>query len=175
MKNLLDEYAKAVGTWMTNISTNGLSRTVSAIDLMRERQYTTEEFTRDVYEFWRDVVDFRAQAALGILPIASLNISSWAANSASNFVQVPAGSFQANRLVLTPVVNPQTTTVLPGLELAANGGENAVRVQFIFKNAGDPPSNDKDKNGLFHGGLVRLGEDGGAELIALVYARTQLR
>src|SRR5262245_9336688 len=171
MKNLLDEYARAVGSWVANISTNGLARTVTAIDDMRQGQYGTERFTTDVYEYWRDIVDFRAQAALGILPIASLDISSWAGNAVSNFVQVPAGSFALGVLQLTPVANPQTTTALTGLSLAANGGENSVRVQFVSASAGAQPTG-ADKNGLFQGGIFRT--DAGGELIALVYARTHL-
>ena len=172
MKNLLDEYARAVGTWVNKLSTNGLARSVTALDDMRQGKYGAERFTKDVYEYWRDVADFRAQAALGILPIATLDISSFAGNSASNFVQVPAGSFAAGELKLTPIVNPQTATDLPGLELDGNDGENAVRVLYVGANVSTPPGNPKDKSALFQGGIFRADNTG--ELIALVYARTHV-
>ena len=91
MKNLFDDYAKAVSTWAAHTSTNAIARSVTALDKMRKGEYTTELFTQQVYEYWRDLLDFRAQAAVGAIPSASLVISSWTAGGEpSNFVQVPA-------------------------------------------------------------------------------------
>lgn len=169
MRNVIDAYAKAVGSWAQNVSFNALTRTVNALDLMRQGQYDTQHLTKDTYEYLRDLADFRAQASLGLIPTASLNISTWNGSSASNFVQIPAASLAL--LYLTPVVNAETTTRLLGLELDGNQGENAARVLWVSANAGAALTAAADKNGLFQGAIYR--SDNG-ELIATVSVITRL-
>lgn len=168
MRNMVDAYAMAVASWAQNLSVNGLSRTLRALDAMREGTYGRRELARDFYAYVRDLADFRAHAALGMMPVASLDISSWDGNAPSNFVQIPGGSFAS--LALTPVANAVTNTVLTGLKLKANGGENSVRVEFVAATAGPKPSG-QDTHGLFQGGIYHAGTH---ELIALVVVRTHL-
>jgi len=175
MRNMLEAYAKAVGSWAQLVSNNALDRTVGALQLMKDRNYKTEDLMHDMYEYWRDLASFRAQATLGMIPAASLDISAWAGSAASNFVQIPLGA-PANPLAhlgLTRVVNPETNTVLAGLELDANNGENAVRVRWVSANAGGEPDAAGDRNGLFQGGISWAHPDG-HEVIAMVYVRTHL-
>ena len=166
MKNLIDAYARAVGTWVQMVSGNALNRSVNALDLMKNKQYGSEEFMNDVYEYLRDVADFGAYRELGLTPMASLDIGAWAGARSSNFVHVPVSA----PLSLTPVVNPQTNTVLQGLALNANNGENAVRVQWTSATAGTAPTG-ADKNALFQGAIFRT--DNGT-LIATVAVLTHL-
>lgn len=170
MRNLVEAYATAVGSWIGNLSKNNLNRTVTALDGLQKGTYGTAELGKDFYAFLRDLADFRAQAALGMIPVASLDISSTSASAFSNFVQVPAGS--AGTLALTDVVNPVTHTALQHLFARANGGENAVRIEF------DPPPpagsyvlGSPDKKALFQGALYHPGSN---ELIALIVARTHV-
>ena len=168
MRNLIDAYARAVGAWASNVSGNALTRTTNALGKMSQGQYGTPEFTKDIYEYWRDLVDFRAQAALGIIPTAFLDIPAWVGFQVSNFVQAPAGQ----ALVLTPVVNPETNTVLKGLELDPDNDDNSTRVKWVSANAGPAPGpGSRDKQGLFQGAICR--SDNG-ELIATIHVRTRL-
>jgi hypothetical protein len=166
MRNLLDEYAKAVGGWVQNVSTNALGRSVIALDEMRQGTYDTKRFTADVYNYWRDLADFRAPATLGWIPTAHLDISGWGGSRRSNFVQTPFNV----PLQLSPVVNPETSTVLQGLSLDGNNGDNSHQVAWVAAMAGPAPGG-PDKNGLFQGGIFRT--DTG-ELIATVHVLTHL-
>lgn len=169
MRNMIDAYAKAVTTWAATLSTNAVDRTVSALDMMRQGNYSTEELMQDLYEYWRDLADFRAQATLGWIPSASLTLSAWAGTEVSNFVQIPVVPLAD--LALTPVVNAATNTQLVGLELDTNNGENFARVRWVAANAGGAPGGPADRRGLFQGAIYRVSNN---ELIAPVYARTQL-
>ena len=118
MKNLFDDYAKAVSTWAAHTSTNAIARSVTALDKMRKGEYTTELFTQQVYEYWRDLLDFRAQAAVGAIPSASLVISSWTAGGEpSNFVQVPAQFWDNGRLSLQHCDREQLTQTLQNMAI----------------------------------------------------------
>ena len=73
-------------------------------------------------------------------------------------------------LHLTPVVNPQTQTVLLGLEVERGLGDNSAHIKWLAANAGDVPTDPLDRNGLFQGAMY----DDTGELIATVYVRLAL-
>lgn len=178
MRNLFDAYASAVQAWTASVATAAITRSANALKLMQEGGYTTQLMMKDVFEYWEDLWDFRAPAAVGVFPSASLTITSWSmgASSSSNFVQAPTGSLTT--FALTPVVNPATGTVLEGLSLERAGGTNSLRVLWAVANGNPPePTNPADRNGgLFQGAIYwRTPEEVVPdELIAPVYVQVVL-